>query len=658
LSSALALAQGGDVIRLLAGVYGDVSISGKNFASDVTITSADPSHAAVLSSLNISSSSGIHLNGVNVAYTPTAATMSWSSAVMINASHGITITGGVMVGGDAVNGVAQTATALDRTGNVLGLPAGRAITIQNSSGVTVSGTDISHFDRGIELFKADTVTLNGNDIHDLRQTAILGGGSNLTIENNNLHDSHPWKLGDVASQGDHADFIALFTDTGQTAADSNIVITGNTMAQGAGAPILGMWMQGGDAGFTNVTISGNIIEVANNQGIMLQDVTGGAVSNNTLLEPAGGALAPTIILQGGASNIAVSGNLVSSIADQNFGATGNTVHGNTVVQSTNSTGAGYYDASLLSKVAGLSAAQVYSTVEHGITVVADTTPPPPAVTAQSLLSVTGGTRGAAEIGHYTDDNLAGTAGNDTFNGDGGNDTLTGGAGNDTYYVPGSGAKVVEQAGGGTDTVIAHTYTLGANVENLVISNDSPAAWAGTGNELNNVIVGNSLNNVISGLDGNDTLDGGLGNDQILGGGGNDILLGGGGGDTLTGGTGADTFVLGVGFGTDKVVDFSQAQGDTVEVVGSTYTTAQVGADTVITLAGGDKMTLAGVSMTSLKAGWITHVDSLFGSLTTAPPPIDDLSATTSAVTGIAPDADAISSMMSSVGMSMFSGVDL
>ena len=669
LSFALSMAQDGDVISLSAGSYGDVSISGKAFASDVTITSADPAHAAVITSLDIEASSGIHLNNLNVSYAPTTSTMSFSSAVMINGSHGITITGGVMVGGDALNGVAQTATAQDATGNVLGLPTGRGITIQNSANVNVSGTDISHFDRGVILVDATTTTLDGNNIHDLRRTAIAGTGNNLTIENNNLHDAHPWKFGDTAGQGDHADFIALWTDAGQTTAASNIVITGNTMAQGAGTPILGMWLQGDAAGFTNVTISGNAIETGNNQGIMLSNVTGGAISNNSLIEPTGATAAPQIILQAGASNIAVSGNLVSSIVDQNSGATGNTVHDNTVVQSTSVTGAGYYDASLVSKLAGLSADQVYSTVEHGVTVVADATPVGPAVTAQPLLYLAGGTPGAAVIGNSSDNNLAGTAGNDTFNGNGGNDTLTGGAGNDTYYVPNATAKIVEQAGGGIDTVIAKgDHTLEANVENLVI--DTGNGWAGTGNALNNIIIGNAGANKIDGGDGNDTLDGGLGNDQILGGNGNDVLLGGGGSDTLTGGNGADTFVIAQGFGNDKVTDFSQAQGDTVEVVGA-YTVAQVGADTVVTLATGDHITLTGVSMASLTAGWITQVDSLFGS---APVPLSmpvsdfidttgdagaaaaNLAATTPHVVPVMPVS------MDGVGMSLFSmgvmGVDL
>ena len=325
---------------------------------------------------------------------------------------------------------------------------------------------------------------------------------------------------------------------------------------------MGLWLQGDNAGFANVSITGNAIEVGNDQGITLSNVAGGTVSANTLLEPAGGTTPPLIILQSGVNNVAVSGNLVSSVVDQNSGATGNTVHNNTVVQSTDPTAGGYYSSTLLSKVASLTAAQTFTTIESGVTASAPVIVGP-AVTAQPLLANLGGVAGQALIGDSNPNNLGGGAGNDTLVGNGGADTLTGGSGNDVYIVPNSLAKIVEQPNGGIDTVIAKgDHTLEANVENLVISNDNPSGWNGTGNALNNIIIGNSLNNVINGGDGNDTLDGGLGNDSLVGGNGNDVLLGGGGTDTLTGGTGADTFVIAQGFGTDRVTDFSQAQGDT------------------------------------------------------------------------------------------------
>jgi len=71
--------------------------------------------------------------------------------------------------------------------------------------------------------------------------------------------------------------------------------------------------------------------------------------------------------------------------------------------------------------------------------------------------------------------------------------------------------------------------------------------------------------------GNDDLDGDDGNDRLFGDDGNDRLFGDSGVDQLTGGSGADKFSFGqddsgVGSGNrDRVVDFSQAEGDRIDV---------------------------------------------------------------------------------------------
>ncbi|WP_066334140.1 beta strand repeat-containing protein [Azohydromonas lata] len=123
------------------------------------------------------------------------------------------------------------------------------------------------------------------------------------------------------------------------------------------------------------------------------------------------------------------------------------------------------------------------------------------------------------------DSLFGGAGNDTLDGGAGNDSMQGGYGNDVYIVDSLQDKVIESAGGGTDTVRTGlaAYTLGANIENLQFTGVINAA--GNGNELNNILIGGRGNDSLSGLDGNDTLRGANGNDTLNGGNGNDILIG-------------------------------------------------------------------------------------------------------------------------------------
>ena len=107
--------------------------------------------------------------------------------------------------------------------------------------------------------------------------------------------------------------------------------------------------------------------------------------------------------------------------------------------------------------------------------------------------------------------LTGNSGNNTLDGKAGADTMIGGAGNDTYTVDVAGDVVTENAGEGTDTVVAgSTYTLGADLENLTLTGS--ADINGTGNELVNVLTGNSGKNALDGKAGADTMVGGAGND--------------------------------------------------------------------------------------------------------------------------------------------------
>ncbi|WP_115559112.1 putative Ig domain-containing protein [Xanthomonas dyei] len=139
------------------------------------------------------------------------------------------------------------------------------------------------------------------------------------------------------------------------------------------------------------------------------------------------------------------------------------------------------------------------------------------------------------------DIVMGGAGNDRIYAsiDGASDRLIGGSGNDRYYynhnfswstwrTTVNSSEIEELEGGGTDTIYSnyHDVTLGANIENAVIT-PSSYWWPGSPNR----VTGNALDNVIQ------ILQTSTSDTQEY------ILDGAGGKDTLIGGATRDTYIV-------------------------------------------------------------------------------------------------------------------
>jgi Ca2+-binding RTX toxin-like protein len=144
---------------------------------------------------------------------------------------------------------------------------------------------------------------------------------------------------------------------------------------------------------------------------------------------------------------------------------------------------------------------------------------------------------------------------------------------------------------GNDTVMTgpgDDYSVGGKDNDLLFGED--------GQDL---VYGNLGDDTCDGGAGNDIVRGGQGNDTLDGGTGNDFVSGDRGDDTMVGGTGADIFHSSTDAGIDRVLDFSVAQGDRVQLdPGTTFTLMQVGGDTVVMMSAG-QVVLVGVSMSSL-----------------------------------------------------------
>jgi serralysin len=194
---------------------------------------------------------------------------------------------------------------------------------------------------------------------------------------------------------------------------------------------------------------------------------------------------------------------------------------------------------------------------------------------------------------------------------------------DNRVFGGAGADVIDDAGGsnylrgddGNDTVTGGPQfdDINGNMGNdsasgglgddwVVGGKDNDTLSGGPGGDL---VYGNLGADVCIGDAGNDIVRGGQDNDSVSGGAGDDYVSGDKGDDTISGGAGADLFHTFGDAGLDRVLDFKLAEGDRVLLdPGVTYTTAQSGADTVISMTGGGQMILVGVSLSSLTGAWI------------------------------------------------------
>jgi serralysin len=199
------------------------------------------------------------------------------------------------------------------------------------------------------------------------------------------------------------------------------------------------------------------------------------------------------------------------------------------------------------------------------------------------------------LGSQVADRMRGYAGNDTLEGNGGDDYLRGDDGDDSI----SGGLGFDDVHGnaGNDTVAG-----GAGPDWVVGGKDNDLLFGDDGDD---VVYGNLGRDTQHGGNGNDWVRGGQGDDSLTGGAGNDWISGDRDNDTISGGAGADIFNMFAESGIDRILDFSRAEGDRVKVEpGNTYTTAQVGADVVITLNSGAQMILVGVQASSLTGDWI------------------------------------------------------
>jgi VCBS repeat-containing protein len=390
----------------------------------------------------------------------------------------------------------------------------------------------------------------GQSVTDTFSVSTAGGGAqNVVLTINGANDA-PTIVSPTAAT--YADTIAddLFTTTAGVLSASDL--DGNILTYGisGGTVVAGVSSKSGTYGTLSVTaatgaytftpsnaaIQGLKSNATESYVVTVSD--GIATTNATFTVNLTGANDPTVFGGVTTGTVIENGTLVAggtlTAADRDTGDAAITVQAGTVgiYGSFSITAAGLWSYTLnnaAANVQGLLPGQIVTDTFNVATaggatqnvIISVNGATTTVITGTALADTLNGTAGADSIsGLAGNDTLNGLAGNDLLDGGAGNDTMVGGDGNDTYVVDSATDVVTETnavvATGGVDTVqvaiatAAGTYTLGANVENAILTNT--VAYNLTGTALDNVLTGNAAANVITGAAGNDTMDGGDGSD--------------------------------------------------------------------------------------------------------------------------------------------------
>jgi Ca2+-binding RTX toxin-like protein len=387
LLSALKVAHAGDTIKLAAGSYSYLALTNVKFAGEVTITSADPGKPVLIDGIGINNSSGLKFTNIDIDYTEKL-----NGSVQVMYSTNVTFDN------------------VELVGNLAGGRPGNGMIIRGSDNVTVNNAEIHDFTAGIGHQDSTHVTITNSKFHDLAMDGVRGGGSSwVTVSGNTFTDFHKIQYA-------HNDAIQFWT-SGTTASVHDLVITNNTITQGSGDAVQGIFMNN-ELGYTyqNVTITGNAIIGPGYHGITVEK----------------------------ADNIKIDGNLVEGYKD--LGGWIYVKNSNYVSLQHNVSTSWINDKNTNiittdNKTIALGAVGDTSVLSYW-TANGHTIPDSWIVTATSTAPATSpGTPTVVDadrslIGTTGSDSLLGGSGNDTLNGGGGADTLTGGAGNDLYTVNG------------------------------------------------------------------------------------------------------------------------------------------------------------------------------------------------------------------------------
>lgn len=348
LIDALATMPEGGTIYLTGGNYGTLRLTdGKpcdlSFASTMTIAAQDPDNPPVFTGLDLRNSTNLGFEGITFDYDHQDGQPIWTKPFSVMGATNVSFASCTFDG--------DVAQGLDEASN--GFPTGFGLSIRNSTGVSVTESEIVNFYRGLVVSDSDDILVARNDMHTIRMDGMnFSAVQGVVIDENHIHD-----FARSLNSADHSDMIQFWTN-GTTRPSTDITIRNNILDIGDGHYTQSIFMRNdlvdrGIAGtemfYRNILIEGNVITNAHTHGITVGETAGLTVRSNSVLHADGGAPdgadksveIPKILLAGDSTDVVVVQNAAQMIS----GFTGQSdwlVERNALVQDQDPKAAGWY----------------------------------------------------------------------------------------------------------------------------------------------------------------------------------------------------------------------------------------------------------------------------------------------------------------------------
>lgn len=279
LISALRIARPGDTVLLASGNYGNVSLSGMNFAGQVTVRSANPNADAVFTTLRITNVNNLVIDDIDISR-PLSSTVGLNTgALTINRSTNVSIVNSDLQG--SLNNNAWD--------------DGHGAVVTDSSRISILNSNFRQFDAATIFSRSTDVIFAGNSISETREGVNISQTRSGLFDRNHVTNMHP-----NYGAGDHPDAFQVQSGGANSMASTDLKFTNNIMIQGSAGPVGGIFIRSEtvDNGVrhSNIVIENNYYEGAYRHAISVNNSDAVKVENNTVLMGNNQGVVPAIQL--------------------------------------------------------------------------------------------------------------------------------------------------------------------------------------------------------------------------------------------------------------------------------------------------------------------------------------------------------------------------